>query len=217
MDNLVKSRKTISESIDLLLQEKKRKFIETVELAIKLNLNTKNPEHNFKDLCALPNPLPKKTRILVIDDSLSNEEVKSLEIDYYGGKDLIDKIKEGWIDFDVVLTTAKMMPQISKLGKILGPRNLMPSPKVGTVVTDIKKAVIEFKKGKVAVKNDSFGNVHFVIGKKDFDKEKLIENYQFAIDYIKSKKPKNFKGKYIDKIYLTSTMGISYLLDFASW
>lgn len=207
-------KRSISDSLDLLLQEKSRKFTETVEISVKLNLNTKNPEHNFKDLCILPNPLPKKTRILVIDDSLSKEDVDSLQIDYYGGKEIVDKIKDGWVDFDVVLTTAKMMPIISKLGKILGPRNLMPSPKLGTVVTDIKRAVSEFKKGKVSLKNDSFGNVHFVIGKKDFDKQKLLENFEFAMSAINSKKPKNFKGKYIEKVYLTSTMGISYPIDF---
>lgn len=105
------------------------------------------------------------------------------------------------------------MPMVSKLGKILGPRNLMPSPKLGTVVTDIKKSVLEFKKGKVPIKNDSFGNVHFVIGKRDFEKSKLVENFKFAINLIESKRPKSLRGKYIEKIYLTTTMGDSILID----
>lgn len=211
-----KKKHTIAEAIDMLSEFKERKFKETVEIAVKLNLNTKKPEHNFKDLCVLPHSLNKKTRILVIDDSLSNEEVKALEVDYYGGKEMIDKIKEGWIDFDVVLTTAKMMPMISKLGKVLGPRNFMPSPKLGTVVTDVKRAVAEFKKGKVSMKNDSFGNVHFVIGKRDFSKEKLIENFNFAINLIKTKKPKILKGKYIEKVFLTTTMGSSLAIDIST-
>ncbi|GCE63036.1 50S ribosomal protein L1 [Candidatus Mycoplasma haematohominis] len=208
-----KTKYTISSAIDMLSEVKERKFKETVEIAVKLNLNTKKPEHNFKDLCVLPHSLDKKSKILVVDDSLSNEEIKALDVDYCGGKEIIEQIKEGWVDFDVVLTTAKMMPMFSKLGKILGPRNLMPSPKLGTVVTDIKKAVAEFKKGKVSIKNDSFGNVHFVIGKRDFPKEKLIENFNFAIDLIKNKKPKTLKGKYIEKVFLTTTMGPSFSID----
>ncbi|AEW45071.1 50S ribosomal protein L1 [Mycoplasma haemocanis str. Illinois] len=204
---------SFSESIEGLLSSKKRKFTETVELAVKLNLNTKKPEHNFKELFTLPHPIPKKVRVLLIDDSLSKEEVQELEIDHYGGKEVIERIKEGWLDFDVILTTAKMMPFISKLGKVLGPRNLMPSPKLGTVVTDVKKAVLEFKKGKVSLKNDTFGNVHVVIGKLDFPKEKLEENYEFVMNLIKSRKPKVFKGKYIDKVHISSTMGPSFRLD----
>lgn len=205
--------RTISEAVELLKDVKQRKFRESVEVAVKLNLNTKKPDHNFKDLCILPHSLDRKVRILVVDDSLSKAEADALGVDYYGGKEMLDKIKEGWVDFDVFLTTAKMMPMISKLGKILGPRNLMPSPKLGTVVTDMKKSIAEFKKGKVSIKNDSFGNVHFVIGKRDFDNEKLIENFNFVIDLIKTKKPKNLKGKYIEKVYLTTTMGSSFSID----
>ncbi|OAL10713.1 50S ribosomal protein L1 [Candidatus Mycoplasma haematobovis] len=201
-------------SVESLQAGKKRKFVETVEIAVKLNLNTKKPEHNFKDLFTLPHSIPKEVKILVIDDSLSKEAIDELKIDHYGGKEMVDKIKEGWLDFDVIITTAKMMPLISKLGKILGPRNLMPSPKLGTVVTDVKRAVKEFKKGKVSLKNDTFGNVHVVIGKLNFTKEQLKENFEYAMNLIRQKKPKGFKGKYIDKVYLTSTMGSSFRIDY---
>lgn len=212
-----KPTKNISEAVELLKDVKKRKFLERVEVAVKLNLNTKKPDHNFKDLCILPHSLDKKVRILVVDDSLSKAEADALGVDYCGGKEMLDKIKEGWVDFDVFLTTAKMMPMISKLGKILGPRNLMPSPKLGTVVTDMKKSVAEFKKGKMSIKNDSFGNVHFVIGHRDFSNEKLIENFNFVMELIKTKKPKNLKGKYIEKIHLTTTMGPSFSIDVGSF
>ena len=184
------------------------KFDSSVELAVRLNLDTKKVDQQLRGAFVLPNGTGKTKRILVLAKSEKAKEAEKAGADYVGDLDLIEKIeKKNWLDFDVIIATPDMMPLLGKLGKVLGPKGLMPNPKTGTVTNDIEKAVSDVKKGMIEYKTDSFGIVHTIIGKVSFSEEKLVENLNAFMDLIKKIKPTASKGIYIKSIVISTTMG----------
>lgn len=198
---------SISEAVKISKENSKTKFNSSIDIAIKLNLDTSKSDQQLRGTIQLPHFFGKQKRILVLDKGLSQKDAKDLGVEYAGDSETISEISKGWIDFDLIITTPKMMPELSKLGKILGTRGLMPNPKNGNVTTDIKKTIAEFKKGISSYRTDSYGNIHMLVGKIDSDSEKIIQNIEFLIDFIKNKKPAAVKGVFIEKITLSSTMG----------
>ncbi len=194
----------------------KRNFDQTVELIFRLGVDPKYADQMVRGSTVLPHGLGKPIKVLVITQGEKVKEAEEAGADYVGGEDIIDKIlKENWIDFDVVIATPDMMPKVAKLGRILGPRGLMPNPKVGTVTQDVKKAVSEAKKGRVEFKVDKTGNLHVPIGKVSFDPEKLVENALTVYDTVLKLKPSGLKGQYIKNAVLKATMDPSVKLDIA--
>lgn len=194
-----------------------RKFDETVEVAFRLGVDPKYADQMVRGSVVLPYGLGRQLKVLVIAQGEKLKEAEEAAADYIGGEDIINKIaSENWIDFDVVIATPDMMPKMAKLGKILGPRGLMPNPKVGTVTTDIKRAVTEAKKGRVEFKVDKTGNLHVPVGKLSFDLEKLKGNILSVIDAVVKAKPAGAKGQYIRNLVLKSTMSPSVKLDLKS-
>ncbi|MFA6327499.1 MAG: 50S ribosomal protein L1 [Bacilli bacterium] len=190
------------------------KFDSSVELAVRLNLDTKKVDQQLRGAFVLPNGTGKTKRILVLAKSEKAKEAEKAGADYVGDLDLIEKIeKKNWLDFDVIIATPDMMPLLGKLGKVLGPKGLMPNPKTGTVTNDIEKAVSDVKKGMIEYKTDSFGIVHTIIGKVSFSEEKLVENLNAFMDLIKKIKPTASKGIYIKSIVISTTMGPGIKID----
>lgn len=189
---------------------KKRKFVESVDIAVNLGIDAKQSDQTVKGSVLLPHGSGKKVKVVVF---AANEDQKKIALEsgaiLAGLEDLVAKIEGGFVDFDVCVATPDVMQKISKVAKKLGPRGLMPSPKNGTVTNDIKKAVSEALKGKVDFKNDKAGTVHCLIGKVDFETKSLLENIQAIIKSIKDSKPETAKGKFIKEFYLNSTMGPS--------
>jgi large subunit ribosomal protein L1 len=167
---------------------------------------------SLRTIVKLPNGNGKKVKVAVLCEDSKNNEAKNSGADLYGSENVINDIKSGKINFDKIISTPAMMLKIGKLGKILGPKGLMPNPKLGTVANDIKTAVKSIKSGQIEVKNDKDGNLGASIGKKSFSETKIKENYNFILDTISKEKPSGLKGNFIQSIYLTSTMGISYKL-----
>lgn len=198
---------SVSEAVDLAIKSSTTKFVSSIDIAIKLNLDTTKAEQQLRGSIALPNYFGKVSKILVIDSNLTQKDASKLGVDYAGSEDKINEIERGWIDFDVIITTPKMMPALSKLGKVLGPKGLMPNPKNGNVTTDIEKTIAEFKKGMNQYRTDSYGNIHMLVGKTNSDPKKIVENIDFIINFIKSKRPSTVKGTYIQNISVSSTMG----------
>lgn len=191
-----------------------RKFDETVEVVMRLGIDPKKPEQNVRGTVVLPHGTGKVPRILVFALGDKHMEAEAAGADYVGGDALADKIiKEGWLEFDIAIATPDMMRVVGKLGKILGPRGLMPNPKSGTVTFNIKETVDEFKKGKVEYRNDKFGNVAVPIGKVSFDEEKLVENFTVIHQTILRVKPSAAKGLYMRNIAVSSTMGPGLKID----
>ncbi len=203
----------IEEALKIVKENSKTKFDSSIDIAIKLNLDTSKAEQQLRGTIALPNFFGKKSKILVLDDGLTDKDSKTYNVDYAGGKDLIDKISGGWMDFDLIITTPKMMPQLSKLGKVLGPRGLMPNPKIGNVTNDLKKTIAEFQKGVSQYRTDSYGNIHMLVGKASGDIKKVSENILFLINFIKSKRPSTVKGIFIQNASISSTMGPGVKLE----
>lgn len=197
------------EAIELAQKTSISKFEGSIDVAIKLNLDTKKVEQQLRGSVVLPNGNGKTTRILVIDDSMTNAQAKEMGIDYYGGTDIIQDIEKMLNQIDLIITTPKMMPSLAKLGKVLGPRGLMPNPKIGTVTTEIQKTVSEFKKGRIEYRTDSYGNIHMCVGKVSTTPNAIAENIEALISLIKSKKPATVKGQYIQNISVAPTMGPS--------
>jgi large subunit ribosomal protein L1 len=185
------------------------KFDETIEISINLGIDPKKGEQQVRGSVSMPSGLGKKVTVAVITsgENIRNAEKAGAEV--VGAEELIEKINGGFTEFDILLATAEMMPKIGKLGKILGRKGLMPSPKAGTVVTDVAKGIAEQKKGKVEYKADKTGVIHTIIGKKSFTAEQLKENYQALYDAVVKAKPSTVKGVYIKSIYLSPTMGPS--------
>ncbi|MGL5630439.1 MAG: 50S ribosomal protein L1 [Mycoplasmoidaceae bacterium] len=218
MKKLMKNKKTIYthdknkvfsilEAVEIVKNSKTAKFNASIDIAIKLNLDTSKAEQQLRGTIALPHYFGKKQRIIVIDDESSAKELSEFKLLKVGGSDLISEISNGWLDFDLIITTPKMMPQLSKLGKILGPKGLMPNPKIGNVTNNVKKIVENFQKGVSHYRTDSYGNIHMLVGKMDSDDQKIIDNINALVTFLKSKKPSTVKGIYIQNISISSTMG----------
>lgn len=203
-----------NDAVKLVKTTSTTKFDSTVEVAIKLNIDPKKSDQQLKGSLSLPNGTGKTKKVLVIAKGEFAEEAKKAGADYVGEKDMLDKIKnENWFDFDVIVATPDMMPEVGKIGNILGPRNLMPNPKTGTVTPRVGAVVADIKKGMVTYKNDKFGNVHTVIGKVSFDEAKLSENLNYVISTISKAKPNSVKGVFIQNISISTTMGPGIKVD----
>lgn len=195
----------LDQAIDLVKATAPVKFDASVDLAIKLNLDTSKAEQQLRGAISLPHYTGKPIRLLAITDN--PQAALAAGADFAGDTDKIADIRGGWLDFDVMVTTPKFMAELGKLGKILGPRGLMPNPKTGTVTTDLEAAIREFKKGKKEYRTDSFGNIHMSVGKVSTPTEKIVENCNAIIELIKSSRPATVKGTYIQNISLSATMG----------
>ncbi|MEN3014155.1 MAG: 50S ribosomal protein L1 [Endomicrobiia bacterium] len=204
---------TLREAIELLKEIKKTKFDETVEVHVNLGIDPKQSTQTVRGAVVLPHGTGKKVKVCVLAKGEKLKEAEQSGAEYYGAEELVEKIAKGWIDFDVLIATPDMMKDIAKLGKILGPKGLMPNPKTGTVTTEIIKTVEEVKKGRVEFRNDSSGIIHCGVGKISFETEKLIENIMALIDMIIKLKPPQTKGLYIRDIYITTTMSPSIKID----
>lgn len=204
----------VTEAIKVLKSLKPRKFDESVDLVLKLNIDAKKTDQNIRGSFVLPNGTGKTKRVLVVTKTKAAE---AGEADYCGAEDMIEKIeKENWFDFDTIVATPEMMPLLGKLGKVLGPKGLMPNPKLGTVTTNVKDAISNIKKGMVEYKNDSYGNVHMSIGKLSFSEEKLEENLRAIVNEIVKNKPTVVKGTFVKNISVSTTMSPGLKVDKAS-
>ena len=205
---------TKEEAISLVKKTSTTKFDASVELAMNLNLDTKKADQQLRGTICLPNGTGKTKKILVIAKGPKAEEARNAGADYVGDMDYLEKIeKENWFDFDTLIATPDMMPQLGKLGKILGPKGLMPNPKTGTVTMDIKKAVEEVKQGRIEYRTDSYGNVHTIIGKVSFTEKQLLENLKAFVSLILKTKPSVVKGTYVKNISVSTTMGPGIKID----
>lgn len=221
MANLEQIDKTkaynIDEAVSLAKKTSNSKFDATLEVAMNLNLDVKKADQQLRGAVVLPHGTGKSKKILVIAKGEQAKAAKDAGADYVGDVDMINKIeKESWFDFDVIIATPEMMPMLGKIGKLLGPKGLMPNPKTGTVTTDVVRAIEETKKGKVNYRTDSFGNVHGIFGKASFEDDKLVENLKAFIDVILKAKPSTAKGNYVKNISISSTMGPGIKIDLAN-
>ena len=205
---------TKEEAISLVKKTSTTKFDASVELAMNLNLDTKKADQQLRGTICLPNGTGKTKKILVIAKGPKAEEARNAGADYVGDTDYLEKIeKENWFDFDVLIATPDMMPQLGRLGKVLGPKGLMPNPKTGTVTMDISKAVTEVKQGRIEYRTDSYGNVHVIIGKVSFTEKQLLENLEAFVSLILRTKPSVVKGTYVKNISIATTMGPGIKID----
>jgi large subunit ribosomal protein L1 len=195
------------EALRLVKDLSKRSFDETVELAVRLGVNPKHADQQIRSSVVLPHGTGKVLRVAVFAKGEKIKEAEEAGADIAGADDLVAKVQEGWLDFDVAVATPDMMGSVGKLGKMLGPRGLMPNPKSGTVTFDIQKAINDIKAGKVEYRTDKAGNVHVPIGKVSFDLEKLLENFNTIMDALIKARPAAAKGQYIKSITVASTMG----------
>jgi len=207
---------TLEEAINILKENSFTKFNETVEMAVNLGIDPRKSDQVVRNSVVLPHGTGKEVRVLVFAKGEKEKEATASGADYVGAEDLIEKIQKGWLEFDRAIATPDMMGQVGKLGKILGPRGLMPNPKLGTVTFDIAKAVKEAKAGKIEYRNDKGGVVHVPIGKLSFETEKLVENAIAVLKSIVKAKPPTSKGKYIKKVALSSTMGPGLKIDISN-
>ena len=212
LKNAIKDKKVSpKEGLELVKKNSTTKFDESIDVSLKINLKqSKGGDLSLRTVVNLPNGSGKKSKVAVLCETDKTDEAKKAGADVVGSDDLIEKIAAGKFDFTKLICTPAMMGKIGKYGKILGPKGLMPNPKLGTVTTDIKKAVKEIKTGLVEIRNDKDGNLASTIGRKSFSTEKLLENYNHFIESVKKEKPDTIKGEFIKNIFLTSTMGISY-------
>ena len=201
----------VSEAIQVLKSLKTRKFDETVDLVMRLNIDAKKTDMNVRGSFVLPNGTGKTKRVLVVTKTKANE---AKDAEYVGAEDMLEKIeKENWFDFDTIVATPEMMPALGKLGKVLGPKGLMPNPKLGTVTTNVAEAISNIKKGMVEYKNDSYGNLHVSIGKLSFKEKELEENLRAIVAEIIKNKPTGVKGAFVKSASISSTMGPGIKLD----
>jgi large subunit ribosomal protein L1 len=206
---------TKQEAIELVQKTSTSNFDGSVEIAVRLNVDTKKTDQQVRGALVLPNGTGKAKRVLVLTkNDAQSKAAKDAGAEFVGGEDLIDKIaKENWLDFDVIIATPEMMPLLGKIGKLLGPRGLMPNPKTGTVTTDVAKAIEDVKKGRIEFRTDSYGNVHAIIGKVSFDAAKLVENLDVFMNVIIKSKPTTVKGQFIKNVSVSSTMGPGIKID----
>jgi len=206
-------RYELEEGVKLLLETAYAKFDEGVDLAVRLGVDPKKPDQMVRGTAVLPHGTGKQVRVLVFAKGPKEKEALDAGADYVGAEDLIEKISKGWLEFDKAIATPDLMGQVSKLGKILGPRGLMPNPKVGTVTFDLERAVKEIKAGKVEFKVEKAGVVHVPVGKVSFGLQRLLENIKTLLDVILRAKPPTSKGVYLKSIALSTTMGPGIKID----
>jgi large subunit ribosomal protein L1 len=212
LKNVIKDKKVeVKEALDLVKKNSTAKFDESIDVSLKINLKqSKGGDFSLRTVVNLPNGSGKKNKIAVLCESEKADEAKKAGADVVGSDDLIEKIAAGKFDFTKLICTPGMMSKIGKHGKVLGPKGLMPNPKLGTVANDIGKAVKDIKTGLVEIRTDKDGNLASTIGRKSFPTEKLLENYKHFIESVKKEKSDTIKGEFIKGVFLTSTMGISY-------
>jgi large subunit ribosomal protein L1 len=201
------------EAIKLVKDLAYAKFDETVEAHFRLGVDPKQADQQVRGVAILPNGTGKNIRVLVFAQGEKVQEAKEAGADFVGGDDLVEKIQKGWLDFDAAVSTPDMMSKVGRLGRILGPRRLMPNPKVGTVTFEVAKAVKDLKAGRVEYRTDKYGIIHVIIGKISFSEEQLLENYATILDEIARAKPSAAKGRYLRDITLASTMGPGVRVD----
>ena len=203
----------LEEAVSLIKDMKYSKFDESVDLAIKLGVDPRHAEENIRVTTPLPHGTGKSVKVLVLAEGPKEKEAEEAGADFVGNKDYLTKIKNGWTDVDKIVATPEMMGELGKLGKILGPKGLMPNPKSGTVTMDVVKAVKDLKAGQVELRVESNGIVHVSCGKVSFEKEQLVENIAKIHDVIMKARPSSVKGQYLEKISISSTMGPSVIID----
>lgn len=209
---------SLEDAVKLVKETSVSKFDGTVEIAVRLNLDTKKNDQQLRGAIVLPYGTGKTKKVLVLAKGDAAKAATEAGADFVGDVNMITKIeKENWFDFDVIIATPEMMPMLGKLGKVLGPKGLMPNPKTGTVTMDTKKAVEDVKKGRVEYRTDSYANVHAIVGKVSFDDEKLVANVKAFMDVIIKSKPQAAKGIYLKGVSLASTMGPGVKVDLASF
>lgn len=207
----------VAEAVALAKETNIAKFDATVEVAYRLNVDPKKADQQIRGAVVLPNGTGKTQTVLVFAKGEKAKEAEAAGADFVGDDDMVAKIQGGWFDFDVVVATPDMMATVGKLGRVLGPKGLMPNPKTGTVTMDVTKAVEEVKAGKVTYRVDKAGNIHVPIGKVSFDNEKLVENFNTINDVLLKAKPSTAKGQYIKNISVTTTFGPGIHVDQASF
>ena len=212
LKNSIKDKKVLAkEAIELVKKNSTTKFDESIDISLKINLKqSKGGDFSLRTVVNLPNGSGKKNKIAVLCEADKMDEAKGAGADVVGSDDLIEKIAAGKFDFTKLICTPAMMGKIGKHGKVLGPKGLMPNPKLGTVSTDLTKAIKDIKFGLVEIRNDKDGNLGSTIGRKSLSSDKLLENYNHFIESVKKEKPDTIKGDFIKSSFLTSTMGISY-------
>ena len=209
---------TKEEAIKLVKETSYTKFDGSIEVAMRLNLDTKKADQQLRGALVLPNGTGKSSKVLVIAKGENANKAKEAGADYVGDVDMLEKIeKENWFDFDTIIATPDMMPALGKLGKVLGPKGLMPNPKTGTVTMDTASAVNDVKKGRVEYRTDTYGNVHVIIGKVSFTDEQLLENLKAFVSLIVKSKPSVVKGTYVKNISVAATMGPGIKIDINSF
>ena len=209
---------TLDEAVKLVKETSVSKFDGSVEIAMRLNLDTRKSDQQLRGAIVLPSGTGKEKKVLVVAKGDNAKAAKEAGADFVGDADILEKIeKENWLDFDVMIATPDMMPLLGKLGKVLGPKGLMPNPKTGTVTTDVKKAISDVKKGRVEYRTDSYGNVHGLVGKVSFTEEQLKDNIKAFVSVIIKSKPSVVKGVYVKNVSLSTTMGPGIKLDVNSF
>lgn len=204
---------TVDEAVGIVKDVASAKFVESVDIAVRLGVDPKKADQAVRGTVALPHGIGKAVRVLVMAKAPKDAEAKAAGADHAGLEEYVEKIKGGWADIDVIIATPDVMVEVGKLGKILGPRGLMPNPKSGTVTLDVATAVKEVKAGKIEFRVDKAGVVHATIGKVNFDKEKLADNVKAFLQTVGKLKPSTSKGQYVKSIYVSSTMGPSVQID----
>jgi large subunit ribosomal protein L1 len=202
-----------AEAIALIKETASAKFDETVELHILLGVNVRHADEQLRGTLALPHGLGRDVTVAVFAQGQQARDAEAAGADFVGGQDLVDKVQEGWTDFDIAISTPEMMKSVGQLGRVLGPQGKMPNPKVGTVTDDVEKAVNDSKSGKVEYRTDRQAIVHMTVGKASFDQSQLLDNYQAIIEEIVRAKPSSSKGKYIVSATLATTMGPGVRVD----
>jgi len=209
----VKKEYTIEEAVRKVKETATAKFVESVDIAVRLGVDPKKADQAVRGTVSLPHGIGKQVRILVLTKPPKDEEARAAGADHVGLADYVQKIQGGWADIDVIIASPDVMGEVGRLGKILGPRGLMPNPKSGTVTTDVAKAVQEVKAGKIEFRVDKAGVLHTTVGKASFDEEKLVENVKAFLNTVVRMKPASAKGTYIRSISLSSTMGPGVRID----
>lgn len=207
----------INEAIDILKEMTKAKFDETVEAAFRLGVDPKKADEQIRGAMVLPHGTGKTQRVLVFAKGDKVKEAEEAGADYVGNEELINKINEGWFDFDVIVSTPDMMAEVGKLGRVLGPKGLMPNPRTGTVTFEVEKAVTDIKAGQVEYRVDNASNLHVPIGKVSFDHEKLVENFEAVTKTLVRVKPQSSKGTYMRNVAVASTMGPGIKIDVSEY